>query len=432
MHDYHYYYEKIRPLVPIIERQLAAQFQHVESVAQLNTAKVLAAFRHQKVADLHLQSSTGYGYDDVGRESLDMAWAEIFGADKALVRPHFVSGTHAIATALFGILRPGDELIAATGTPYDTLTQVIGYAVPTAGSLCDYGIRYQEIPMGPNGVDITRLRQAMHHDTRMVLIQRSRGYSLRPALSVAAIGEICQVVKAINPACVVLVDNCYGEFVDTKEPTALGADLVAGSLIKNPGGGLAPAGGYIAGQGDLVEKAAARLTAPGLGSHMGAMMGDKRLLFQGLFLAPHTVGQAVKGALFTARLFEQLGFTAVPRSTAARHDIIQALVMGSAKAMTIFCRSLQRHSPVNAHVTPIAAPMPGYEDKIIMAGGTFVQGSSIELSADGPIRPPYAVYWQGALCYEHAVLAAVGTAADLLAAGLGYETTKRSTVGGGV
>lgn len=425
MHDYRYYYEKLIPLVPIIERQLAAQFQHVDAVARSNTETVLAAFRHQGVADFHFQPSTGYGYDDVGREKLDTVWAEVFGAAKALVRPHFVSGTHAIATALFGVLRPGDELIAATGTPYDTLAQVIGYTVPAAGSLRDYGIRYQEVPMGRDGVDIARLRQAMHSDTRMVLIQRSRGYSLRPSLSVDAISEICRVVKAINPACVVLVDNCYGEFVDTVEPTACGADLVAGSLIKNPGGGLAPAGGYIAGRSELVDMAAARLTAPGLGSHVGAMAEDKRLLFQGLFLAPHTVGQAVKGALFVARLFEQLGFTAVPRSTAVRHDIIQALLMGSAAGMAVFCRGLQRHSPVNAHVTPAAAPMPGYDDAVIMAGGTFVQGSSIELSADGPIRPPYAVYWQGALCYEHAVLAALGTAADLLAAGLSMATKKQ-------
>lgn len=424
MQDYNYFYQKLTSMVPLIDQELAAPFQHIDALVLHNTKRVLAAFQKQRVSDFHFHSSTGYGYDDFGREKLDAVWAEVFGAEKALVRPHFVSGTHAIATALFGVLRPGDELVSVTGTPYDTLTKVIGSDVtPVPGSLRDYGVHYQEVPMGQDGIDEAQLRHKVSKQTRMVLIQRSRGYSLRPPLSIDAIGHVCRLVKEINPNCVCLVDNCYGEFVEAMEPTACGADLAAGSLIKNPGGGLVPAGGYIAGRADLVDLAASRLTAPGLGSHVGASLSDNRLLFQGLFLAPHIVGQALKGALFVARLFEHLGFTTIPHSMAPRYDIIQAIIMGSAAGMTAFCQGLQRHSPVNAHVIPTAAPMPGYDDQVIMAGGTFVQGSSIELSADGPIRPPYAVYWQGALYYEHAVVAALGTAADLLAAGMGKIPT---------
>lgn len=391
--------------------EAAPVFAGLDAVARANTAKVLEAFRRHQVGDFHFRATTGYGYGDAGRDKLDEIWADIFGAEKALVRTHFVSGTHALAAVLFGLLRPGDELLSVTGAPYDTMQTVIGHPQAFPGSLADHGIAYREVPLTAAGeVDGEGVAAAMTARTKLVLIQRSRGYSLRPPLSVAAIGRACSLVKSLKPDCICFVDNCYGEFVETSEPTAVGADIVAGSLIKNPGGGIAPAGGYIAGRADLVELAACRLTAPGIGSELGATLGDNRLLYQGLFLAPHTVAQALKGAVFAASLFARLGYNTLPRYDAPRSDIIQAIELGSADKMVAFCRGLQRWSPVDAHVQPEPSAMPGYSDAVVMAGGTFVQGSSIELSADGPLRPPYAVYLQGGLTFEHAVLGITGAA----------------------
>ena len=391
--------------------EAAPVFTGLDAVARANTAKVLEAFRRHQVGDFHFRATTGYGYGDAGRDKLDDVWADIFGAEKALVRTHFVSGTHALAAVLFGLLRPGDELLSVTGAPYDTMQTVIGYPQAVPGSLADHGIAYREVPLTSAGeVDGEGVVAAMTVKTKLVLIQRSRGYSLRPPLSVAAIGRACALVKRLKPECICFVDNCYGEFVETSEPTTAGADIVAGSLIKNPGGGIAPAGGYIAGRAALVELAACRLTAPGIGSELGATLGDNRLLYQGLFLAPHTVAQALKGAVFAASLFAQLGYNTLPRYDAPRSDIIQAIELGSADKMVAFCRGLQRCSPVDAHVQPEPSAMPGYSDAVVMAGGTFVQGSSIELSADGPLRPPYAVYLQGGLTFEHAVLGITGAA----------------------
>jgi cystathionine beta-lyase family protein involved in aluminum resistance len=383
----------------------------LDAVARDNTARILDAFRRHQVGDFHFRATTGYGYGDAGRDKLDEVWADIFGAEKALVRTHFVSGTHALAAVLFGLLRPGDELLSITGAPYDTMQTVIGHPQAAPGSLADHGITYREVHLTADGeVDGEGVAAAMTARTKLVLIQRSRGYSLRPPLSIAAVGRACALVKRLKPECICFVDNCYGEFVETSEPTAAGADIIAGSLIKNPGGGIAPAGGYIAGRAALVELAACRLTAPGIGSELGATLGDNRLLYQGLFLAPHTVAQALKGAVFAASLFARLGYNTLPRYDAPRSDIIQAIELGSADKMVAFCRGLQRWSPVDAHVQPEPSAMPGYSDAVVMAGGTFVQGSSIELSADGPLRPPYAVYLQGGLTFEHAVLGITGAA----------------------
>jgi len=381
-----------------------------------NTAKVLDAFRHHRIAEFHFHGSTGYGYGDAGRDKLDAVWAEIFGAEKAIVRTHFVSGTHALSTVLFGLLRPGDELLAIAGTPYDTMQTVIGYHHSTPGSLTELGIVYKELPLNESGgVAEDQLPAAISDKTKMVLIQRSRGYNLqRQALSVATIKRICQQIKTINPDCICFVDNCYGEFVETVEPTAIGADIMAGSLIKNPGGGIAPTGGYIAGRAKLVDLAACRLTAPGLGSEMGSSLTDKRLLYQGIFLAPHTVAQALKGALFAGALFSALGYKTSPSLADPRGDIIQAIELGSAEKLIAFCRGLQHNSPVDSHVTPEPGLLPGYSDPVIMAAGTFVQGASIELSADAPLRPPFTVYLQGGLTFEHAILGILGAASELL------------------
>lgn len=389
-------------------------FAGLETTARANTAKVLDAFRRRQVADFHFRTTTGYAYGDAGRDKLEEVWAEICGAEQALVRSNFVSGTHALATVLFGILRPGDELLAVTGSPYDTMQAVIGYPKPVQGSLADFGITYKEISLKEGQVDFAALTDAVTAKTKVALIQRSRGYSLRPPLDVAAIGRACEHIKRLNPECVCFVDNCYGEFVEAIEPPAAGADIMAGSLIKNPGGGIAPSGGYVAGRADLVEQAAYRLTAPGIGSELGASLADNRLLFQGLFLAPHVVCQALKGAVFAAALFSALGYETWPHFTSPRSDIIQAIELGSPAKMVAFCRGLQRWSPVDAHVRPEPSALPGYSDQVIMAGGTFVQGSSIELSADGPMRPPFAVYLQGGLTFEHAVLGIIGAATEVL------------------
>ena len=390
--------------------EVADKFKSVDNVAELNTLKVLDAMRQLKISDAHFKTSTGYAYGDIGREKLDELFAEIFHAESALVRTQFVSGTHALATALFGVLRPGDELVSLTGAPYDTLRTVIGHAHPAKGSLKEFGIDYRELPLAGGKVNVDAIKTFLTPKTKLALIQRSRGYSLREPLTIADIEKICAAVKAANPDCVTFVDNCYGEFVETREPIEVGADLAAGSLIKNIGGGLAPTGGYIVGKADLVELASYRLTAPGMGNELGASLGTPRLLYQGLFMAPHVTAQALKGAIFAAGLFSKLGYKTHPLPEEIRGDIIQAIELGSAEKLIKFCRAIQNFSPVDSFATPEPWDMPGYEDKVIMAAGTFVQGASIELSADAPLREPYAVYFQGGLTFEHAAIAILGAA----------------------
>lgn len=386
----------------------------LEDISMFNTAKVLAAFKKYKVADYYFKATTGYAYSDAGRENLDLIYAEIFGAEAALVRTQFVSGTHALAVALLGVLQAGDELISATGTPYDTMQTVIGYKKDIPGSLVSLGITYKQVEMHDTGVDLEALGKAITPKTKLILIQRSRGYSARPSLTVAKIEEICTFIKTINPEIICFVDNCYGEFTEKLEPTQVGADLIAGSLIKNAGGGLAPTGGYIIGKSKLVELASYRLTAPGLGAEMGASLGDStRLLYQGLFLAPHVVMQAIKGAVFAAEVFLNLGYEVYPLPEEPRSDIIQAITFNNKEKLVAFCQAIQSYSPVDAHALPIGGDLPGYEDSIIMAAGTFVQGASIELSADAPLREPYRAYLQGGLTYEHVFLAVSSAARDI-------------------
>ena len=385
-------------------------FAHVDAIAEENTLKVLDAMRECKVSDAHFNTTSGYAYDDIGRSKLEELYAKIFGAERALVRTQFVSGTHALATVLFGILRPGDELVSLTGKPYDTMQTVIGYDNPSPGSLKEFGVLYNELPMIGGKVDMEGIKNVITDKTKMVEIQRSRGYSMRNPLSIADIKAICAEVHRLKPDCICFVDNCYGEFVDTLEPTQVGADIMAGSLIKNPGGGIAPTGGYIVGRDKLVELASYRLTAPGMGDELGASLANNRLLFQGLFLAPHVVAQSIKGAIFAAGMFARLGYKTLPLPTDVRGDIIQAIELGSAEKMVAFCGGIQKYSPVDSYAAPEPWDMPGYADKIIMAAGTFVQGASIEFSADGPMREPYNVYLQGGLTFEHAVIGIMGAA----------------------
>ncbi|RHM54229.1 hypothetical protein DWZ54_09255 [Mitsuokella sp. AF33-22] len=389
-------------------------FAHIEDVAEQNTLKVLAAMRECRVSDAHFNTTTGYAYDDIGRGKLEELYAKVFGAERALVRSQFVSGTHALATVLLGILRPGDELVSLTGKPYDTMQTVIGYDNPSPGSLKEFGVLYNELPMIDGRVDMAGIRNVITPKTKMVEIQRSRGYSMRNPLSIADIEAITAEVHRIKPDCICFVDNCYGEFVDCQEPTQVGADIMAGSLIKNPGGGIAPTGGYIVGRSDLVELASYRLTAPGMGDELGASLANNRLLFQGFFLAPHVVSQAIKGALFAAGMFAKLGYKTLPLPTDVRGDIIQAIELGSAEKLIAFCGGIQKYSPVDSFAAPEPWDMPGYADKIIMAAGTFVQGASIEFSADGPLRAPYNVYLQGGLTFEHAVIGILGAAQAVL------------------
>lgn len=392
--------------------EVAKHAPELEAAALVNTEKVITAFRNNMVSDYYLKPTTGYGYSDVGRDTLDLIYAEIFKTEAALVRSQFVSGTHALAVALLGNLRPGDELIGLTGTPYDTMQSIIGYPVKTKGSLVDLGITYKELSMSGEHVDLEAVKKIVTKNTKMVHIQRSCGYSsLRKTISVAEIGRIIATAKEVNPDVIAYVDNCYGEFIEKQEPTEVGADIMAGSLIKNLGGGLAPTGGYIVGRADLVENASYRLTAPGLGGEMGATLGDtQREFYQGLFLAPHVVLQAVKTAIFAAAVFQKLGYEVKPLPQEARHDIIQAIKLESKKRLCDFCIAIQSNSPVDAHVEPVPAPLPGYQDDIVMAAGTFVQGASIELSADGPCREPYNVFFQGGLTFEHGRLAIMAAA----------------------
>ena len=385
-------------------------FARVDGIAEENTLKVLDAMRECKVSDAHFNTTSGYAYDDIGRGKLEELYAKIFGAERALVRTQFVSGTHALATVLFGILRPGDELVSLTGKPYDTMQTVIGYDNPSPGSLKEFGVLYNELPMIDGKVDMDGIKKVITDKTKMVEIQRSRGYSMRNPLSIEDIKAICAEVHRLKPDCVCFVDNCYGEFVDTLEPTQVGADIMAGSLIKNPGGGIAPTGGYIVGKDKLVELASYRLTAPGMGDELGASLANNRLLFQGLFLAPHVVAQSIKGAIFAAGMFARLGYKTLPLPTDVRGDIIQAIELGTAEKMVAFCGGIQKYSPVDSYAAPEPWDMPGYADQIIMAAGTFVQGASIEFSADGPMRAPYNVYLQGGLTFEHAVIGIMGAA----------------------
>ena len=395
-------------IIKTAEKDLRAIFEKIEDIRDYNQEKVLNAFIENKVAPEHFYTVSGYGHDDMGREVLDKVFADVFKAEKALVRIHFASGTHTLACCLFGNLRPGDKLISVAGAPYDTMQEVIG----TLGddetkedSLIAHGIIYDEVPLKNNDVDLDGIAEAVDERTTMVLIQRSKGYSTRKSLSIETIGEICNVVKRKNPDCICFVDNCYGEFVDTKEPLEIGADLIAGSLIKNPGGGIVEAGGYIAGKARLVDRSANRLTAPGIGCEGGAMFNQHRLMFQGLFMAPSVVCDAVKGAVLAAKIFDEIGYDSYPKFNEKRTDIIQNIIFGSPEPLEEFCRTIQSFSPVNGYVTPIPEYIPGYEDKVIMAGGTFIEGSTIELSADGPIRAPYVAYMQGGLNYAHVKIA---------------------------
>ena len=387
------------------EKLLEKEFEGINEIRDYNQRKVLKAFYDNRVAPEHFYTVSGYGHDDLGREVLDKVFAQVFCAEKALVRIHFASGTHTLACALFGNLRYGDKLLSAAGAPYDTMQEVIGTAgddETKRASLIGNGVLYDEVPL-KNGmeIDLNKLEEMVDEKTTMVLIQRSKGYSTRKSLTIDEIGEICRIVKKKNPESICFVDNCYGEFVDSREPLEVGADLIAGSLIKNPGGGIVEAGGYIAGKELLVERAANRLTAPGIGSEGGAMFNQHRLIFQGLFMAPSIVSEAVKGAILASKVFEDIGFNSAPKYNEKRTDIIQNIIFGKAEHLEEFCRTIQSLSPVNGYVTPIPEYIPGYEDKVIMAGGTFVEGSTIELSADGPMREPYVAYMQGGLNYAH-------------------------------
>jgi cystathionine beta-lyase family protein involved in aluminum resistance len=397
--------ETITALMESAENQVESAFKKIEKLIDHNQWKVIEAFQKHKVSDYHFASSTGYGYNDRGREVLDLVYADVFGAEAALVRPHFVSGTHTIGTALFGVLRPGDHLLYMSGRPYDTLHKVIGKPGDGKGSLQDWGIKYSEVDLQENGQpDWAVIAKAIMPNTKVIGIQRSRGYDWRPSFKIREIAEMVRFVKEINPEIIVFVDNCYGEFTENLEPTEVGVDLMAGSLIKNPGGGIAPSGGYIAGKSDLVELAAYRSTAPGIGGEVGAMLGATRAMFQGLFLAPHLVGQALKGSIFAAAVFEQLGFESHPRWDEERTDLIQAIRFTGAEHLIAFVQGIQMASAVDAHVVPEPWDMPGYEHPVIMAAGTFIQGGSLELSADAPIREPYIAYMQGGLTYSHCKL----------------------------
>ncbi|WNS44969.1 methionine gamma-lyase family protein [Paenibacillus sp. MMS20-IR301] len=384
------------------ELEIEKAVKRLEAVVDHNQWKVIEAFQRQHVSDFHFAGSTGYAYNDRGREVLDLVYAEVFGAEAALVRPHFASGTHTISTALFGVLRPGDELLYITGRPYDTLHKVVGKPGDGTGSLADFGITYRETALDAGGrVDWDAVAAAINDQTKVIGIQRSRGYDWRSSFTVAEIGEMVTKVKALKPGVIVFVDNCYGEFTELIEPPQAGADLVAGSLIKNPGGGIAETGGYICGRADLVELAAYRLTAPGIGGEVGAMLGTTRGLYQGLFMAPHTVGQAVKGSIFAAAVFQRCGFTTKPAWDEPRSDLIQAVSFDGPEHLIAFVQGIQRAAAVDSHVVPEPWDMPGYEHPVIMAAGTFIQGGSLELSADAPIRAPYIGYMQGGLTYSH-------------------------------
>ena len=385
-----------------IIKSLHDRFEEIDKNAEYNQMKVIKAMQDNKVAEMHLSGTTGYGYNDDGRDTLEKIYSDIFKTEDALVRPQIICGTHALNVALSSNLRPGDELLSPVGKPYDTMDEIIGIR-PSKGSLAEYGITYAQVDLLPDGgFDYEGIKNAINERTKLVTIQRSKGYASRPTLSVERIGELISFIKSIKPDVICMVDNCYGEFVERIEPSEVGADMIVGSLIKNPGGGLAPCGGYIAGKKECVEQAAYRLSSPGLGKEVGATLGLNRSFFQGFFMAPCVAASALKGAIFAANVYERLGFPVVPNGTESRHDIIQAVTLGSAEGVIAFCKGIQAGSPVDSHVAPEPYAMPGYHSDVIMAAGAFVQGSSIELSADGPIEPPYAVYFQGGLTWYHA------------------------------
>ena len=397
---------------------LQARFEEIDRVAEYNQAKVLCAMQNHRVSAACFAATTGYGYDDMGRETLEKVYASVFHTEAALVRPQITCGTHALTVALSANLLPGDELLSPVGAPYDTLEEVIGIR-PSPCSLMEYGVSYRQVDLkGDGSFDYEGIRRAIGEKTRLITIQRSKGYATRPTFSVQQIGELIHFVKSIKPQVLVMVDNCYGEFVDTVEPSDVGADMTVGSLIKNPGGGLAPIGGYIVGTQACISRCAYRLSAPGLGQEVGANLGILPAFYQGLFMAPTVVAGALKGAIFAANLYEQLGFRVVPDAREPRHDIIQAVELRSPEAMSAFCRGIQAAAPVDSYVTPEPWAMPGYDSEVIMAAGAFVQGSSIELSADGPIRPPYAVYFQGGLTWYHAKLGILMSLQKLVEQGL--------------
>lgn len=410
--------KKILDLCIATEDEIQEQFKKIDEIREYNQYKVLRAMQKNRLSDTHFNYSTGYGYGDVGRENIDKVYADIFEAEDALVRPQIASGTHALSLCLFGILRPGDEMLAVTGKPYDTLDNIIGIEKVLPGSLREFGVSYSQVDLTAEGkINYNEISKKINSKTKLVLIQRSTGYSWRPSLSLEDIEYTIKFIKIINPNIICMVDNCYGEFIDFKEPTEVGADIIAGSLIKNPGGGIAPTGGYVAGKQHLVEMAAGRLIAPGIGKECGATLGVNRLFFQGLFLAPHIVSEALKGAVFSARLFEKLGFEVNPAYTANRSDIIQAVKFGNREALIAFCQGIQKGSPVDSFVNPEPWDMPGYNDQVIMAAGGFVQGSSIELSADAPLRAPFIAYQQGGLTFDHVKIGVIYAVQNLINTG---------------
>ena len=400
-----------------IEQSLKERFAAIDEISEYCQLKILKAMQDNRVSEGCMEASTGYGYNDLGRETLEAVYASVFHAEDALVRAQITCGTHALAVALSANVRPGDEILCPVGKPYDTLESVIGIT-PAPGSLAEYGVSYRQVDLLPDGsFDYEGIRKAINAKTKLVEIQRSKGYATRKTLSVSRIGELISFIKQIKPDVICMVDNCYGEFVETIEPTDVGADLCVGSLIKNPGGGLAPCGGYIAGKKEYVEQCAYRLTSPGLGKEVGASLGMNRNFFQGLFLAPVVTSGALKGAIYAANLYEKLGFPVIPNGTESRHDIIQAVTLGSEKAMIAFCKGIQKAAPVDSYVTPEPWAMPGYSSDVIMAAGAFYQGSSIELSADGPLLPPYNVYFQGGLTWYHAKLGILTSLEEVAEAG---------------
>lgn len=411
--------QKLQSLVRDIEKQIAGVHKIIDERIDSNQFRVLQSFQGNRVSDSHFIPTTGYGYDDAGRETLEKIYAEVFGGEAGLVRPQIISGTHAISIALFGILRPGDELLYITGKPYDTLEEIVGIRGTGNGSLKEFGISYNTVNLTEKGeIDWEAVQQAIKPETKMIGIQRSKGYATRPSFTVSEIGEMVKFVKEIKSDVVVFVDNCYGEFVEGIEPCHVGADLMAGSLIKNPGGGIAKTGGYIVGKSEYVESCSYRMTSPGIGAEAGASLYSLQEMYQGFFMAPHIVAQALKGAVFTAAILETLGMNSSPKWDAERTDLIQSVQFDDREKMIAFCQAIQYASPINSHVTAYPAYMPGYEDDVIMAAGTFIQGASIELTADGPIRPPYVAYVQGGLTYSHVKMAVCLAIDSLIEKGL--------------
>lgn len=402
-------------IVDNAEQKVEKYFKLVDEIKEYNQEKVLKAFVKNKIGLEHFATVSGYGHDDMGRDALDKVFADVFKAEKAIVRNHFVSGTHTLACCLFGNLRYGEKLVSVAGAPYDTMEEVIGKRGDKRASLIGHGVLYEEIPLlNDTDVDLEAIGNKIDTSVNMVLIQRSRGYSLRKSINIETIRKIVDIVKSNNPKCICFVDNCYGEFVEKLEPLEVGADLIAGSLIKNPGGGIVEAGGYIAGKEEYVNQAAYRLTAPGIGSEGGAMLNQSRLIFQGLFMASSIVSEAIKGAILASQVFEDIGFISTPKPNELRTDLIQTIKFGKAEPLLEFCKTLQMYSPIESYLTPVPDEVPGYDSKLIMAGGSFIEGSTIELSADGPVRPPYAAYMQGGLNYAHVKIALKGIVEKLV------------------